>query len=76
MRRISILITLSLLVTSCSGNLSLQGLGESVLSTVGVDSGMKSYVDAGQHLVKATQKLSREEEYYLGRAVAAMVLAT
>lgn len=69
---------LALFVAGCSeqmSQLSFEKIGQSVLGGVGIDPGIKSYMDAGQHMIKAVKGMSREEEYYLGRAVSAKILS-
>ncbi len=64
-----------LLLTACAAN--MESMGTSLLSSTGLvtDSQARSLFGAGKHLVKASQTLSDEEEHYLGRSVAAMILS-
>src|SRR5688500_5734889 len=62
-------------ITGCSmPSMSLQGTGNSLLNMVGLKPATAAF-DAAKNIVKATESLSREEEYYLGRAVAARILS-
>ncbi|MCB0317604.1 MAG: M48 family metalloprotease [Bdellovibrionales bacterium] len=68
--KISFLIFSLTFFTSCSG---VQGIGVSVLKTLGLVPGT-SMVDSSDSMINAAKNMSREEEYYLGRAVAARIL--
>lgn len=67
------LLLASVGLTGC-GALSVASMGNKILQGVGLLSGKKVF-DAGEGLLKATDEMTREEEYYLGRAVAANVLS-
>lgn len=56
---------------------SMRSIGSSILSTTGYISGSEAdaLFSAGEELSKASRGFSAREEYYLGRGVAAMVLA-
>jgi predicted Zn-dependent protease len=61
--------------TACtSAKQNLQNLGYSVAGGLGIGRDRKTF-DYNQSLADAPQLLSREEKYYLGRAVAAKILA-
>src|SRR5687767_6989880 len=63
-----------LVSTGCSfSDLSLQNTGNSMLNMVGLKPATAAF-DAAKNIVKAAESLSREEEYYLGRAVSARIL--
>jgi predicted Zn-dependent protease len=58
-------------------NQAFNDLGASVLSSTGLvgDSQARGLLSAGEKLVKSQEELTPEQEYYLGRAVSAQVLA-
>jgi len=58
-------------LVSCA---SVTDFGNQVLDVAGLGAA-SSVFQAGDSLVKATQSLTREEEYYLGRAVSARILS-
>jgi len=60
----------------CS-NPALQQMGADVLASTGYVSSSQAtgLMSAGSHLVKSQEELTPEQEYYLGRAVSATVLA-
>ncbi|MEZ4753523.1 MAG: M48 family metalloprotease [Bdellovibrionota bacterium] len=64
------LLVFSLILIGCGG---IQSLGTSVLQATGMLPGT-SVFDASESMVTAAKEMSREEEYYLGRAVAAKIL--
>lgn len=66
------------LLTACGPEgMSMRSLGSSILSQTGYVSGSEAdaLFSAGEELSKASRGFSPREEYYLGRGVAAMVLA-
>ncbi|RMG41868.1 MAG: peptidase M48 [Candidatus Dadabacteria bacterium] len=65
-------LPLLLLPAGCGG-FSFQAIGTALLQEVGVLPG-KSVFDSAKGLLNATRDLTREEEYYLGRAVSAHIL--
>ena len=78
MKKVLLLSFVSLQLSGCallSGDFSVQNLGESILSMVGLGPAASVY-DTATSIAKATENMSEEEEYYLGRAVSAKVLAT
>lgn len=64
-------------VCGCSPGVGFQQVGSSILSSTGLVSSSQAdaLFSAGGKLTKAATPLSDEEEYYLGRGVAAMVLS-
>ncbi len=81
MRSASILRTilgtsLIVLTAGCSGNPALSNLGSTLLSSTGLmsQSQADSLMKAGGQFAEAARPLSDEQEYYLGRSVAAMIL--
>lgn len=64
-------------LASCAGNQGFQTLGSSLLSSTGLVSGSQadSIFRAGNEFVEAATPLTEEEEYYLGRGVAATILS-
>lgn len=67
----------ALAFSGCAGS-NLGDLGASVLSSTGYVSAdqAKGIFSAGEKLVKSQEELTPEQEYYLGRAVSAKLLAT
>jgi len=72
----SLIISSMLLLQACSGQngISFNKIGNSVLNLVGLGAAKSAY-DMQDSLKKATNELTREEEYYLGRAVAARIIS-
>ncbi|MCO6429585.1 MAG: M48 family metalloprotease [Deltaproteobacteria bacterium] len=70
------LILILLLLSGCASlkDSYVEKFGSSVLRTVGLGPAT-SVFSASEGMVKAAQEMSREEEYYLGRAVAAQILS-
>ena len=66
----SFVLISAIFLVSCSG---VQGLGITALQTLGIVPGT-SIIDASESMIKAAKDMSREEEYYLGRAVSAKIL--
>jgi predicted Zn-dependent protease len=77
MHRKACIAALVALLAGCA-NSSFKQVGASVLSSTGYVSGSQaeSIFSVGEHLVKSQEELTPEQEYYLGRAVSAKVLAT
>jgi predicted Zn-dependent protease len=75
--RVRVSLTIAILLTGCA-NASFKQIGASVLSSTGyVDASQaESVFSIGEHLVKSQEELTPEQEYYLGRAVSARLLAT
>ena len=69
-KRIKLFLLCTVFLAACGG---VQSLGVSALQTLGVVPGT-SVFDASDSMIKATKEMSREEEYYLGRAVSAKIL--
>ena len=74
------IIALALLTQVCAcgpEGASMRSIGSSILSQTGYISGSEAdaLFTAGEELSKASRGFSAREEYYLGRGVAAMVLA-
>jgi predicted Zn-dependent protease len=67
----------ALALSGCAGS-NLGDIGASVLSSTGYVSAdqAKGIFSAGEKLVKSQEELTPEQEYYLGRAVSAKLLAT
>ena len=63
-------------VSACAKNSPFNQLGSSLLSSTGLvsQSQADAFMKAGGEIVEASRPISDEEEYYLGRSVAAMVL--
>lgn len=74
----SFLVTISFVLLIGCGNQSLSAVGTSVLSATGYvsEDQAKGIFSASDRLVKSQEDLTPEQEYYLGRAVAAQVLET
>ena len=74
--RLQNVIALSALLLGCS-NTGLQQVGAGVLASTGVVSQQQAtdMFATGSKLVKSQEELTPEQEYYLGRAVSAKVLA-
>jgi predicted Zn-dependent protease len=72
---IVIFICITFLVACSSSNLQMKSIGRSILSVVPGAGYAADYFDAGVDAVSALKPLSQEEEYYLGRAVAAKILS-
>lgn len=72
----ALLLSMILAAGGCA-NQQFNALGSSLLSSTGLVSGSQAdaLVKAGSHVAKGVQSLSDEEEYYLGRGVAATILA-
>lgn len=75
MRRIALILSLCCCL-ACS-NKAFQDIGSSVLSSTGYvgDTQARGLLSAGGKLVASQEDLTPEQEYYLGRAVSAQVLA-
>lgn len=67
-------ITFCSLLACSAASVGLQALGSQVLSASGFLPGESVY-DVAESWSKATTNMNREEEYYLGRAVSARILA-
>lgn len=76
MKKFALLSCLALL-SSCAGNTSFQNLGSSILSSTGLvsSSQAEALMKASSELAEAATPLTDEQEYYLGRGVAATILA-
>lgn len=80
LRRIHCLVAAATLIASlgaCAPGQGFNQIGSSLLSSTGFVSGSQadSLFAAGDKLARASQSLSDEEQYYLGRGVSAMVLS-
>ena len=75
--RVAFLVILGL-VAGCAPGSGFQQIGSSLLSSTGfvTSSQADAIFSAGGKLAKAASPISEEEEYYLGRGVAAVVLST
>ncbi len=78
MKKFSLILSF-IILASCSKQMKDQfsSLGSSVLGAAGVsvsEQSISNFIDAGESLNKAARGFSEEQEYYLGRAVSAMVL--
>lgn len=74
--KLIVLFLCSTFLVACSGsNLQMKSIGRSILSVVPGAGYAADYFDAGVDAVSALKPLSQEEEYYLGRAVAAKILS-
>src|SRR4051794_19328516 len=80
MKRLTVIASISLLAACAqNGKVDFGSLGSSLLSTAGISgpssSSINSLVDAGSKISKAARGLTDEQEYYLGRGVAAIILS-
>lgn len=75
--RLGCSLLLGLSLVGCAPGSGVQQLGSSILSSTGLvtSSQADALFSAGGKLAKAASPLSEEEEYYLGRGVAAVVLS-
>jgi len=69
-------LALTLFLTSCGPNSQLGNIGNSILSSTGYGGSldMNSVLKAGNDISKASRGLDEQQEYYLGRGVAAVIL--
>jgi predicted Zn-dependent protease len=67
---------IAILLTACADT-SFKQIGTSVLSSTGYvnASQVESVFSVSEHLIKSQEELTPEQEYYLGRAVSAKLLA-
>ncbi len=79
MRKLFPALLFTLCLSSCAGSAGFQQIGSSILSASsgmfgGASSGGGGLFEAGGRLARAATPISEEEEYYLGRSVAATIL--
>jgi len=69
-------IYLAIMLTGCT-NPAFKNLGTEILSSTGVVTRQQAegFLSAGEKVVKSQEELTPEQEYYLGRAVSAQLLA-
>ncbi|MFM1848358.1 MAG: hypothetical protein RL417_1832, partial [Pseudomonadota bacterium] len=74
--RLSVALVAALCLSGCSTtDLSLSSIGDRTLSLLGA-SPVGKVVATGESVVKLSERITPEEEYYIGRAVAAKIAAT
>lgn len=75
--RRAILLGAALAAVSCAGNTAFQNLGSTILSSTGLVSHSQAdaLMQAGGQFAEAARPLTEEQEYYLGRGVAGMILS-
>jgi predicted Zn-dependent protease len=76
-RKSILMLSLSAFIAGCS-NPAFKNLSSTILAQTGYvnQSQLEGVLNAGEGLVKSQTSLTNEQEYYLGRAVSAKLLAT